>query len=196
VLGRTDQQASATSTLTAATDPGRQLHAAVERYLDAYALAESTGLRSRVQAASGGPLPWLPPPPGVEQTTLDSEQLADYLQQRADLVHTLAATITADHLPDTAWADHLRQADPHLARRLAVWRAATGVTDHPDPVGSPDTPTPEMRAHLQPLVATHLLDHDDEGCGRQLDAGPAWIRPAERVGTRALDHRGARSISR
>ncbi|WP_175484300.1 MobF family relaxase, partial [Modestobacter sp. DSM 44400] len=40
VLARTDQQASATSTLTDTTDPGRQLHVAVERYLDAHALAE------------------------------------------------------------------------------------------------------------------------------------------------------------
>ncbi|WP_091548035.1 MobF family relaxase [Modestobacter sp. DSM 44400] len=139
VLDRTDQRPSATSTLTDAADPGRQLHAAVERYLDAHALAKGQGSRPNEQAASGGPLPWLPPPPEPDPGAPDRGELAEYVQQRADLVHSLAATITADHLPDTVWADQLRQSDPGLARRLAVWRAATGATDHLYPVG-PTTP--------------------------------------------------------
>jgi conjugative relaxase-like TrwC/TraI family protein len=160
VLGRTDQRPSATSTLTAAADTGRQLHAAVDRYLDAHALAESQGSRLNEHAASGGPLPWLPLPPEPDPEAPDRGELAEYVQQRADLVHALAAAITADHLPDTSWADRLRQSDPDLARRLAVWRAATGVADHLHPLGSRNSPAPEVRTQLQVLLAHHLPEPD------------------------------------
>ncbi|WP_138731654.1 MobF family relaxase [Modestobacter excelsi] len=196
VLGRTGPRPSATSTLTAAADPGRQLHAAVERYLDAHALAGVYSPRPGEQATSEGPLPWLPPPPEPDSTAPDRDELADYVQQRADLVHALAATITADHLPDTAWADQLREADPDLARRLAVWRAATGAADHPDPVGPRDSPTPEVRAQLKILVAAQLFDHEANGLDQQLEAGPARIRPPERILSRAPDHRRALSVGR
>jgi conjugative relaxase-like TrwC/TraI family protein len=195
VLDRTDQRPSATSALTNATDPGRVLHAAVERYLDAHALAQASSPRPGQQPASGGPLPWLPPPPEPDPTSPDRGELAEYVQQRADLVHTLASTITADDLPDTAWADQVRQADPDLARRLAVWRAATGIANHPEPIGPRGCPTPEVRTQLQALLATHLSDHDRRR-DRQLDAGPASIRPPEHVRSRAPDHRRARSVSR
>jgi len=152
VLDRTDQNPSATSTLAAAADPGRRLHTAVQRYLDA--LAQVQQVRPGKRAAGGGPLPWLPPPPS------DDGELAEYVQHRADLVHALAATITADHLPDTPWAQQLRQSDTDLARRLAVWRAATDVADHPSPIGPPETPTPEQRNKLRALIAPHLPGHD------------------------------------
>jgi hypothetical protein len=194
VLDRTDQRPSATSALTAAADTGRQLHAAVERYLDAHALAEAHSPRPGEQAAGGGPLPWLPPPPEPDPTAPDGGQLAEYVQQRADLVHALAATTTADHLPDTTWADQLRRADPDLARRLAVWRAATGVADHPRPVGPHASPTPEVRAELQRLLAAHLPDRDVSD--RPLDSRPARIRHEQALRMPARHDGRARSIGR
>jgi hypothetical protein len=188
VLNRTDQRPSATSTLTDAADPGRQLHAAVERYLDAHALADAHRPCSGEQTASRGPLPWLPPPPP------NDGELAEYVQQRADLVHALAATITSDHLPDAAWADRLRQADPDVARRLAVWRAATGLADHPRPVGPHACSTPEIRAELQKLLAAHLPDR--EVSDWPLDSRPARIRQEEALRMPARHDARARSIGR
>ena len=78
------------------------------------------------------------------------------MQRRADLVHALAAGITADHLPATAWADQLRRADPDLGSRLAVWRAATGLADHPQPLGSTASPEPPGRAQLADQLRPHI----------------------------------------
>jgi hypothetical protein len=187
VLGRTDHQPSATSTLTAAGDPGQQLHTAVERYLDAHTLAEARVPRLE-QANTGGPLPWLPPPPQ------DDSELAEYVQQRADLVHALSATITADHLPGTTWADQLRETNPDLARQLAVWRAATGNADHPDPLGSHDSPAPELRADLRTLHPIHLLDHKD--LDWELEIAPSHIRHEPALRATARHDGRARRISR
>ncbi|SDY58807.1 hypothetical protein SAMN05661080_03946 [Modestobacter sp. DSM 44400] len=162
----------------------------MERYLDAHALTEAR-LPHPDRAVTGGPLPWLPPPPP------DDGELADYVQQRADLVHTLATTITANHLPDTAWADQLRQAaPPDLARRLAVWRAATGAADHPHPVGPHTSPTPEVRSQWQTLLATDLPDHDNEALDRQLETQPSHVRHGGTLRAAARHDRRARSISR
>jgi hypothetical protein len=190
VLARTDQRLSATSTLIVAADRARQLHAAVERYLDAHALAETPRSLGTEKATSGGPLHWLPPPPA------DDGKLAEYVQQRADLVHALAATITADHLPDTAWADQLRGADPDLARRLAVWRAATGATDHPHPVGPQASPTPAVRAELQELLAAHLPEPDDDAVDRSLDDRPSRARQEQALRMPARNDGRARGVSR
>ena len=84
-------------------------------------------------------------------------------------MHALAATITAEHLPDTPWAHQLREVDPDLTRQLAVWRAATGVADHPAPVGPRDSPTPEVRAQLKELLASHLAETDRDAVDRPLD---------------------------
>ena len=123
--------------------PARRLQAAVDRYLDAHALAGGGVPPASGAGDAGGPLPWLPPPPDPDRADAHGAELAEYLQQRADLIHALAATITADHLPDTDWADGLRAGDPDLARRLAVWRAATGAADHPHPLGPVATSTPD-----------------------------------------------------
>jgi hypothetical protein len=131
---------------------------------------------------------------GCHRHLSDDGDLADYVQQCADLVHALAATITGDQLPATAWADQLRQVDPALARRLAGWRAATGATDHSHPVGSQDSPTPEVRTQLQALLATHLPDHD--ALDRQLDNRPSRIRHEQALRAAARNDGRARSISR
>jgi hypothetical protein len=162
VLGRSDQRPSAISTLLEEAAPGRRLQAAVDRYLDAHALAYPSPLPGG--GDTGGPLPWLPPPPDPDRADRHGAELAEYLQQRADLIHALAATVTADQLPDTGWATVLRAGDPDLARRLAVWRAATGATDHQHPLGPATSSTPEVRAQfrarLQPhLTAYQLSDH-------------------------------------
>jgi conjugative relaxase-like TrwC/TraI family protein len=190
VLGRTDQRPSATSTLSDAADTGRQLHTAVERYLDAHALAVGQSPRLTEEPASGGPLPWLPPPPS------DDGELAEYVQQRADLVHGLAATITADHLPDTPWAGQLREAAPDLARRLAVWRAATGVADHPHPVGPRDSATPEVRARLKERLANHLADPDPNADHRPLDNRLARAQQEQPRRMPTRDDGRVRSVSR
>jgi hypothetical protein len=109
-------------------------------------------------------------------------------------VHTLASTITADDLPDTAWADQVRQAEPDLARRLAVWRSATGVADHPRPVGPHASSTPEVRAELQKLLAAHLPDR--EVSDRPLDSRPARIRHEQALRMPARHDGRARSIGR
>ncbi|MGZ4608544.1 MAG: MobF family relaxase, partial [Blastococcus sp.] len=164
VLARSDARPSASSARTAAADPNRQLHVAVGRYLDALTLQEGTvGRPEEPTPASGGPLPWLPPPP--ESVTSGSTGLAEYAQRRADLVHALATGITADHLPATAWADQLRQADPDLARQLAVWRAASGLADHPQPLGPTASPNAPGRAQLADRLRPHIA------------AGPSAPRP-------------------
>jgi hypothetical protein len=155
ILGRSDQRPSATSTLLEDADPARRLQAAVDRYLDAHTLAAG-GASPPSAGDAGGPLPWLPPPPDPDRADGHGAELAEYVQQRADLIHGLAATITADHLPDTDWADLLRAGDPDLARLLAVWRAATGATDHPHPLGPAATSTPEVRVQLRAELQQHL----------------------------------------
>jgi hypothetical protein len=165
VLGRCDARPSASTAARDATDPNRRLAAAVERYLDAHALHAATAGPGGESPATGGPLPWLPPPPDPDATSPDRGQLAEYVQRRADLVHALAAGITADHLPATAWADQLRRADPDLARRLAVWRAATGMGDHPRPLGPTASPEPPGRAELADQLRPHIA------------AGPPAPRP-------------------
>jgi hypothetical protein len=175
VLARTDARPSATSALADATDPARRLHAAVQRYLDAHTLhAATAGRRGEQPPATGGPLPWLPPPPDP-----DGGELADYLQRRADFVHALAVGITAAQLPATGWADQLRQTDPDLARQLAVWRAATGITEHPHPLGPADSPTPAVRTHLTAQLPPHLdVDPPDRTTTvrRNAPTGPARRR--------------------
>ncbi|MGN6243834.1 MAG: MobF family relaxase [Motilibacteraceae bacterium] len=155
VLARTDARPSAFSTLAAIADPARRLHVAVERYLDAHILhtaqTPGTGDPGEPMPGIGGPLPWLPPPPDPEHG-----ELAQYLQQRADRVHALATQVTAEHLPATAWAARLRDADPALARQLAVWRAATGIPDHPHPLGPAPSPTPTVRAELAEQLGAHI----------------------------------------
>ena len=197
VLGRSDERPSATSTLLEDAEPGRRLQAAVDRYLDAHALASATTQRAGAGDA-GGPLPWLPPPPDPDPGDPRGAELAEYLQQRADLIHALAGTITADHLPDTDWATALRAADSDLARRLAVWRAATGSADHPHPLGSASTSTPEFRARLHAELHPHLiadqLSHHDRWDDHEAATG--LVRQHERLA--ALRHRQptARGIRR
>lgn len=154
VLGRSDQRPSATTTQLEDADPGRRLQNAVDRYLDAHTLAAGCSSPPPGPEDTGGPLPWLPPPP--DPSYAHGTELAEYVQQRADLIHALAAIITADQLPDTDWADVLRAGDPDLARRLAIWRAATGATDHPHPLGPVTTTTPEVRARLRTQLQPHL----------------------------------------
>jgi hypothetical protein len=195
VLGRSSQRPSVTSTLLEDADPGRRLQAAVDRYLDAHTLTGVT-VPPPGGGSKGGPLPWLPPPPDPDRADPRGAELAEYLQQRADLIHSLAVTITADQLPDTDWADVLRASDPDLARRLAVWRAATGAADHPHPLGPASTPTPDVRARLHAELQPHLPagqlshhdrwndhsaptgqdpEHDVARSGDRLDAGPLDI---------------------
>jgi hypothetical protein len=191
VLGRSDQRPSATSAVFEDADPARRLQAAVERYLDAHTLAAG-GSPPPGAGDTGGPLPWLPPDAGESDPR--AAELAEYLQQRADLIHALAATITADQLPDTAWATVLRESDPDLARRLAVWRAASGAGDDPRPLGPVATPTPEvrdrLRAELQPhLTADELSDENsrngqEAATAHHYDSGEAhWWE----TGTRSPD---------
>jgi conjugative relaxase-like TrwC/TraI family protein len=170
VLARSDQRPSASSALVDAADPGRQLHLAVQRYLDAHALYVTQTPEAGDTGATGGPLPWLPPPPDPDLTVRDGGQLAEYVQRRADLVHTLTAAITADHLPATAWVDRLREADPDLARRLALWRAATDVADHLDPLGPEVSSTPVVRAQLAAQLRPYLA--------ADVTRGNAAARPA------------------
>jgi hypothetical protein len=166
VLARSDARPSASSALTDAADPNQQLHVAVGRYLDAHTLhATTAGHPDEASPSTGGPLPWLLPPPDPNPAAPDRGQLAEYVQRRADLVHALAAGITADHLPATAWADQLRRADPDLARQLAVWRAATGLADHHQPLGPTASPAPPGRAQLADQLRPHIA------------AGPPAPRP-------------------
>jgi hypothetical protein len=139
----------------ASTKPGA-IH-----YLDAHTLHATRAPDACGTGATGGPLPWLPAPPDP-----DSGELAEYVQQRAELVHALVGSITGEHLPATGWANQLRAADPDLARRLAVWRAATGITDHPHPLGPDASPTPAVRAQL----AEQLPPHITADLGRRPDA--------------------------
>jgi hypothetical protein len=188
VLGRSDQRPSATSTLLEEADQSQRLRTAIDRYLDAHTLATATPppLGSR---DTGGPLPWLPPPPDPDPADPRTAELAGYLQQRADLIHALAATITADQLPDTPWATVLRTGEPDLARRLAVWRAATGATAHHHPLGPVRLATPEARdqwrAQLLPHLTAHQLADPDDRHGpgatgtdphgkRHLLRNPTW----------------------
>ncbi|MCU1667932.1 MAG: TrwC relaxase [Blastococcus sp.] len=151
VLERSDQRPSANSALADAADPGLRLQTAVERYLDAHTLHTTRTPGAAKPGETGGPLPWLPPPPDP-----DNGELAAYVQRRADLVHALAGTITDADLPATEWGHRLREADPDLARRLAVWRAATGITDDPHPLGPGACPTPAVRADLDSQLRPHI----------------------------------------
>jgi hypothetical protein len=175
VLGRSDQRPSATSTLLEEADPGRRLRVAIDRYLDAHTFASATP-PPRAARDTGGPLPWLPPPPVPNRADPRAVELADHLHQRADLIHALAATITADQLPDTGWATVLRAADPDLARRLAVWRATTGATAHHHPLGPVRLSTPEARdqwrAQLLPHLAAYQLSDPDSRHGQRAATGP------------------------
>jgi hypothetical protein len=155
VLGRSDQRPSATTAANESTDSNRRLAAAVQRYLDAHALhTAATRGSDRIPQASGRPLPWLPPPPDPDES--GAKDLAEYVQRRADLVYVLAVGITADHLPNTPWVKRLRGADPDLARELAVWRAATGIADHPAPFGPAGVPAVALPAALLAQVRSHL----------------------------------------
>jgi hypothetical protein len=180
VLVRSDQRPSATSALADAIDSARRLGVAVQRYLDAH-IPHATGTAGAADTGEiGGPLPWLPPPPDP-----DNGELAEYLQWRADLVHALAGTITDADLPATEWARQLRSADPDLARRLAVWRAATGITEHPQPLGPDAGPTPAGRADLASQLRPHI--------GADLPAPAGAGRPVSPTGAaRDRDARHAR----
>ncbi|MGZ4506698.1 MAG: MobF family relaxase [Blastococcus sp.] len=197
VLGRSDQRPSATSTLLEDADPGRRLQAAIDRYLDAHTLAAGTPLPPGTRD-TGGPLPWLPPPPDPDRADPRDAELAEYLQQRADLINALGATITADHLPDTDWVAALRAADPDLARRLAVWRAATGAADHPHPLGPASTSTPEFRARLHAELQPHLpagqLSHHDRWDDHEAATGP--VPEHERLAAHRHRQPTARGIRR
>lgn len=186
ILARSDTRPSATSALAEAGDPARRLHAAVQRYLDATRLSGAAGPAADRRPATGGPLPWLPPPPDPRPTAGDPGRLAEYLQQRADIVHTLAAAITADDLPDTTWAHQLRGLDPDLAREIAVWRVAAGITDRQQPLGPATSSTPDMRERLRRRIEPHLLtgpvtrylpstrlEEDPSPCALEPAGGPA-----------------------
>lgn len=102
----------------------------------------------------GGPLPWLP---AIPTALAVHPSWGQYLQARADLVSTGAATVrdAADVLtPMTAplWAERLLE-DDHRALRadLAVWRAATGAAPADRrPTGPPRLSAAETR-HQQDL---------------------------------------------
>jgi hypothetical protein len=197
VLGRSEQRPSATSTLLEDATPGRRLQVTVDRYLDAHALAAGTPLPPGSRDA-GGPLPWLPPPPDPDRADPGGAELAEYLQQRADLIHALGGAITAAHLPDTDWATALRDADPDLARRLAVWRAATGAADHPHPLGPAPSSTPEFRARLHAELQSHLpagqLSHHDRWA--EHEAATGLVPEHERLAAHRPRQPTARGIRR
>ncbi len=163
ILARDPDRASATSQHQADIDPATVLRRAVDRYLEAVAMAGGE------PGGEPRPLPWLP---ALPDTTGD--EWARYLQQRHQLVTTAAARIHPSTLPDEDWADHLRLNDRTLARELAIWRAATGCDpDHPDPTGPDQSTAPGYREHLhqrvQAVATIAYQPHDWTKLLRELD---------------------------
>ena len=87
---------------------------------------------TRLRDAGSGPLPWLP---GIPTALRSHETWGAYLTARAGLVTDLATQVhdRSHTAPAPAWACQGRgRPDPDILADVAVWRAATGVseTDH------------------------------------------------------------------
>jgi conjugative relaxase-like TrwC/TraI family protein len=143
ILARESSQRSATTQHDLATDVGRQLRQAVERYREAVTTAPGT------PAGGPGPLPWLEAAPLVED-----DGWVDYLAARGALVSDLAAGIDGRDLPALAWSSALYSAAPELATEVAVWRAASGCRSDPTPCGPADCEAPTYRRDLAARVGT------------------------------------------
>lgn len=142
-------------------------------------------------AGGGGPLPWLPPLPAV-----DDPSWPTYLCRRFDLVRELAAELpAAEALPHSRWAAALQARDAALAHRLALGRVTNGV-DRADfrpcgPPGDGDACRHRLDAQVDAALGS-LISPDDQW--RQLvdrlvpgiAAEPAWPMLAAAL-TRASD---------
>lgn len=157
----------------AGEDPGTRLReAAAQRELDtAHDRAavldwrlDSTGHRNTVT----GPLPWLP---AIPASLNDDPHWGDYLQQRAQLVTTLASQVHQHALesaetspPD--WARDGLRPDKATVADVEVWRAATQVpTTDQRPTGRPQ---------LQKAAATWQRQLDARITGTHLPAAREW----------------------
>ena len=123
ILARDGAAVSATSTRTRATSPAAQLQDAVTRFADAVALATSQ-LRADPDLAERGPLPWLA---GIPSVVVSHSAWGPYLAARSRRVSSLAAEVAADPVLPEWTAKYDDVLTPELRRKLAVWRAATGV---------------------------------------------------------------------
>jgi len=110
--------------------------------------------RIQQRAHTQGPLPWLSAIPAELQQQPDT---AIYLHTRfsrvrdlADAVHTAALTWTSDTAPH--WAQALHAADPALAARIAVFRAACGIDDADQRLTGPDQYAVTLRSHQAALM--------------------------------------------
>ncbi|MGH8961684.1 MAG: ATP-dependent DNA helicase [Jatrophihabitantaceae bacterium] len=170
IVGNEGAKRSATTQRRLDDDPAVRLQAAVTRYRSA---AESA---SGAPAPGGGPLPWLPGPP-----TVDDPAWATYLARRFDLVHELAAGVpVAESLPDTRWAAALQSKDAALAHELAAWRVTHRV-DSADfrPCGPPAL---DDELHRQRLAA-----RVDSVVGSLLNPADQWRPLLDRLAPAVAD---------
>jgi conjugative relaxase-like TrwC/TraI family protein len=130
VMARDGAAVSATTELAHSSTPATLLYEAVGRYADAVTAATQrllgTGADIALEAAGAGPLPWLP---GIPTSLRSHPDWSNYLDARAERVHTLADAVRRSaQLPpglrrfDDVLTDRLREA-------VVVWRAANGVPD-------------------------------------------------------------------
>ncbi|WP_280423168.1 MobF family relaxase, partial [Nocardia carnea] len=130
-----------------------------------------------------GPLPWLP---GIPKAIARDPELGAFLLARSRVITELAERIrgtTRRHTSVTAphWARPLVGTHPRLLEDLAVWRAATGVSEQDlRPCGPP------LRHGRESLHYEHLSLRVNEAIGDTNLAVSKWAPLAKRINTRLL----------
>jgi hypothetical protein len=182
-------------------DPIHALHTAFRSRNLHGARDPAAVLDRRLNTGDHRPLPWLP---AIPAALIADPHWGPYLTARAHLVHDLADQVAAAarmFTPTSAphWARPLLDHDADLLADIAVWRAATGITnDDLDPTGQ--QPHTGIAARIQRGLdrrLTAVAAHDDPtprwaGLARTLDArlptDPHWTRLAAKLS--AIDHAG------